>query len=111
MVRLARSITIFSKPEASALFKSARTKLKEQGLEIRLAPKLKEFGRILIVIPRRSGNAAKRNRVRRRLKSIFYEEHLFEQGQDCIVLVSRQAVELSFDTLKDLLLQAFKNAQ
>ena len=110
MARLARSISTFSKPEASALFKSARTKLKEQGLEIRLAPKLKEFGRILIVIPKRSGNAAKRNRARRRLKSIFYEERLFERGQDCMVLVGRQAIELPFFELKALLQKAYEIA-
>ena len=110
MASLARAISSFSKPEAAQLFKAARTKLKEQGLEIRLAPKFKEFGRILIVIPKRSGNAAKRNRIRRRLKSIFYEECLFEHGQDCIVLVGRQAIELSFFELKALLQKAYEIA-
>ena len=110
MPSLARSISSFSKLEAQALFQAAKTKLRDKGLEIRHAPQLKEFGRILIVIPKRSGKAAQRNRIRRRLKSIFYEERLFERGQDCIVLVGRQAIDLPFSELKALLQKAYESA-
>lgn len=105
MPRLARAISSFSRDEISALFKAARTKVQEQGLKIRIAPKTKEFGRILIVIPKRSGNAALRNRVRRRLKSIFYEERLFEGPNDYLIFVGKEAINLPFSELKDILSQ------
>ncbi|MEX0940557.1 MAG: ribonuclease P protein component [Candidatus Babeliales bacterium] len=107
---LARRISVFSKPEIQQLFKQARTCLNEQGLEVRLAPQKKEYGRILVVISRKAGNAVKRNLIRRRLKHIFYQESLFNHGLDCIVLARKEAMNLSFEQLKKLLFKAFENA-
>lgn len=108
MPSLVRSLSSFTQAEVKALFAAAKTRLKKTGLIIKLAPKISEFGRILIVTPRHCGKAAQRNRIRRRLKSIFYEERLFEHNQDCIVLVGRQAIDLSFLELKNLLLNAYE---
>jgi ribonuclease P protein component len=110
MPGLARSITLFSSAQIKTLFKKARTQFKNLGLEIRLAPREFDFGRILIVIPRSAGNAPERNRIRRRLKAIFYEEHLFEKEFDWIVLVSKQAIPLSFSQIKEILLSVLKKA-
>ncbi|MGE0207210.1 MAG: ribonuclease P protein component [Candidatus Babeliales bacterium] len=107
MPSFVRSLSQFLPHELRNLFKTAQTTLIENGLTIKLAPKSKEFGRILIVTPRKSGNAVQRNRIRRRLKSIFYQEKLFERGSDCIVFVGAQAPLLAFDDLKNLLLKAF----
>jgi ribonuclease P protein component len=105
---IARLITQFDKQEIRELFKKAQPMIKSQGLEIRLAPQILDYSRILIVTPRKAGNAVERNRIRRRLKSIFFEEKLFEQPFDCIVLVRKPAIQLSFDELKQLLKQAYK---
>jgi ribonuclease P protein component len=107
MASLVRTLSSFTKTEVKTLFDTSHTVLKKEGLIIRLAPRTKDFSRILIVIPKASGKAAQRNRIRRRIKSIFYEERLFERNQDCIVLVGRQAIALSFSDLKNLMLQAY----
>ncbi len=105
MARLARLISYFTKQEISRLFKTAKRALKHDALDILIAPQAKKVGRILVVTPRRVGSAPKRNRVRRRLKAIFYEEQLFELGCDCIIIVKKEGVDLPFDTLKMLLTQ------
>lgn len=105
---IARLITVFDKREIRELFKTAKTQVKDHGLEIRLAPKKLAYGRILIVTPRKAGNAVERNRIRRRLKSIFFEQRLYEQPFDCIVLVTKAAITLSFEELKQLLLKAYE---
>jgi ribonuclease P protein component len=62
-----------------------------------------EFGRLLVVTPRKAGNACQRNLIRRRLKSGFYEEKLFEKRKLFVVFVYKEAVDLSFDEIKSFL--------
>jgi ribonuclease P protein component len=52
------------------------------------------------------GTAPERNKVRRRLKAIFYEEKLFDQGYDCVVIVKKPGVLLTFDQWKQLLIES-----
>lgn len=108
MARVARKITQFqSKKEIDALFKRARCAVKHPGLFILIAPAQSDIGRILIIASRKVGNAPQRNKIRRRLKSIFYEEKLYEKGFDCIVIVKKEGTQLPFETLRELLLDTF----
>lgn len=107
MVCIAREITRFnSKVGIDQLFRNARRVIKHPNLHILIATAQQKIGRILIITPRKVGNAPERNKIRRRLKSIFYEEKLYEKGLDCIVIVKKKGCSLSFKELKDLLLQA-----
>ena len=74
MSRIAKDISSFTKNEVSDLFKVARCLKRFQGLVILAGTAQKDHGRILVITPRRSGSAAQRNKIRRRLKTIFYEE-------------------------------------
>jgi len=73
------------------------------SLTLLVAPKSREVGRILVVTSRKVGNAVKRNRIRRRLKAIFYEEKLYDRGYDCIVIIKKAGIELDFDELKKIM--------
>ncbi len=110
MPRIAREITRFTKKEIDKLFELARRILKSPGLTILLAPQQKNFGRILIIASRKVGTAPERNKIRRRLRSIFYEEKFYELPFDCAIIVNKHAVNLSFDELKALVHQGYKNA-
>lgn len=101
-------ISHFSEREAARLFKVAKRVLQQPTLDILLAPHKQQEGRILVVTAKKVGNAPERNTVRRRLRSIFYEEKLFEKGHDCIVIIKKGGVSLSFEQLRDLLLEAFE---
>ncbi len=108
MANIARDITKFtSKKAIDELFKKARRVIKHPGLHILIAPKAGTFGHILIIASRKTGNAPERNKIRRRLKSIFYEEKLYEKDLDCIVIVKKEGTPLPFAELKELLLKAF----
>ncbi len=106
MAKISTAIFDFSRQEITQIFKKARAALKHPGLTILVAPKTKEFGRLLVVTSRKIGNAVKRNKVRRRLKAIFYEEKLYERGLDCIVIVKQPGTELGFDDLIKIMTQA-----
>lgn len=103
------AMTIFGKHEVDALFKATIVRYKFEGLEIRLAPKFLPSGRLLVVTPRASGNAPKRNRIRRRIKSIFYENQLYQAPFDWIFLVRKEAIDLDFTQLKERTNQALAN--
>ena len=93
----------FSQQEAKRFFQKSITKKNIEGLTILLAPRVFDYGRILVITPRKSGNAPERNLIRRRLKHIFYEDKLYEKPFDCIVIISKQSIDLNFDKLKSIL--------
>lgn len=101
-----RLLTKFSKHDIQIAFQTAKRVVKIPEMEIRRASQQLDFGRILVVIPRRAGKASVRNKIKRRLKSIFYEEKLFASGYDLILLVRSGADALSFEQLKALLSKA-----
>ncbi|MEX0849178.1 MAG: ribonuclease P protein component [Candidatus Dependentiae bacterium] len=105
-----------TKNEIKTVFKKARRVLRDSGLDILLYPSPTDFGRILVVTSRKVGNAPERNRVRRRLKAIFYKEKLYEHKLDCFVIIKKSGTNYSSDQLKKILHHAFalyldKNSQ
>lgn len=102
-----KHISSFTPLEVQKIFKNAQKKVHTLGLRILISPTGNSYGRILVITPRRSGNAPQRNRIRRRLKAIFVTEKLYENKYDYIVLVHNQAIHTPFEKLKKLLLQAY----
>lgn len=102
----AGSLTRFTRRETEQLFKQIKIRVKRLGLEILLAPRSLDFGRCLISISRKAGNAPQRNRLRRRIKAIFYTQKLF-QGTFDWVLISKTAptTQLTFHQLQTLLVE------
>ena len=107
---MAQKFTQFTKKEIDQLFKSARKVLHRPGIIILLAPRTKEIGRLLAVIPRKVGNAPVRNKLRRRLKAIFYQQSFTQKPFDVIVLAKQGAADYSFDDLKAFLIEAYEHA-
>lgn len=101
-----RSLSAFTQGEIQRLFQNSERVAGVPGIEIRKAPQQREYGRILIVTPRRVGKASIRNKIRRQIKAIFYEQQLYKNGSDFAVLVRPGADSLSFDDIKQLLLTA-----
>ena len=108
-----KRISHFTKREVSQLFKKARAAIRHPGLTILCAPtspvnatNQRPPGRILVITPRKIGSAPERNRIRRRLKALFYEKKYFELGIDCIIIVKKPGIALSFAQLATLLEQA-----
>lgn len=102
--RLAAKLT---PKDIRTLFARATRVLRQPGLDVLLAPTTNSIGRILVVAARRVGNAPERNKVRRRLKSIFHEERLYQQLYDCIVIIKIGGAKLPFKDLKESLLKAY----
>jgi len=108
MPSVAKKISKFTKSEIDYLFSRARRIVKNQACTILMAPRQNQnYARVLIVVSRKVAHAPGRNLIRRRIKSIFYEEKLFTYNFDCVVIAYHKMVALSFDELKSILISAY----
>jgi ribonuclease P protein component len=106
MDSLPRKLTSFSKQEIDTLFAHSKLAFKSNGLIIYKAPATHSYGKILLIVPAKSGTAPQRNLIKRRLKSIFYERELYKRGYDLAISVRKEAMELPFTMLQTLLEKA-----
>lgn len=109
MAAIARNITQFSKQEIDNLWKNVHPALKHDGFLLLKAPRQGSIGRILIVIAKAVGNAPVRNKKRRQIKSIFYENKIYQKNFDWIIVTKKPIVQLDFQELSTLLLSAMSN--
>ena len=93
----------FSQTEIKEAFANAKLKDKIFGFKLLQAPTDHAYGKLLIVTPRKVGKACKRNKIRRRVKSIFYEERLFKIPANSILLVYKPANDINFEQIKAFL--------
>jgi len=107
MPRIAGRLTSFTQKEIADLFKHSHALSRNSIFTLLAAPQTKKLGRILIVTPRRVGSAPERNKLKRRIRALFYEEKLFEKGHDCIIIFKKGSADISFETLKRMVLEAF----
>jgi ribonuclease P protein component len=103
-----KRISRFTSKEISHIYSTARRAVRHPGLDILCTPATKDAGRILVITPGKVGTSPQRNLVRRRLKSIFYENKFFELGFDCVVIIKKPGVDLSFEKLGKLLAKALE---
>lgn len=94
----------FSKKELDSFFKQAKRVYKDQAFTILIVPKKEEFAKVLIVVPRKYGNAPQRNLIKRRIRAIFREEKLYEKPYDSSFIIRPEAKKYSFIELKKLCL-------
>lgn len=97
-----------SKKEIDQIFATTKSRIRNSGLEVLLAPKTLDAGRIIVITPKAIGNAPKRNQIRRRLKAIFHEEKLYTLLHDCVVVVRKPALNLDHQALKKILVSIIK---
>lgn len=121
-----KSLFRFSQKEVSCLFEHSTLKQNWRGLKLLQAPlkclsendcseqKLKssekticdnnkKVGKILIITPSACGNACQRNRLRRRVKSIFYSKKFYLNPVVSILIIHKNAMNLDFDQISKFL--------
>lgn len=103
------SISKFSRYEVNKLFNTVSKKKNIFGLTFLASPKSNSTARILVVTPKKCGCAAKRNRIRRRLKSLFLNNGFLEKEFDIAVIVRKEGIEKNYKELEQDLVE-FVNA-
>lgn len=102
-----KNIFSFKKNEIKQFFDVAKIKNKIPGLTLLQAPTDLQHGKVLIITPKKTGTAIKRNKLKRQIKSIVYEEKLYTKPVISILITYSKATELSFEELKTFLTKIF----
>lgn len=103
MPRYASLMRKFTREEITKFLTSSRVVLKQAGLVVRAAPAQKEWGRIVVIVPRRFGNSPQRHEFKRQVRAIFYENKLFEHGFDVAIFAYKQLQGIPFVVLQTTL--------
>lgn len=100
-----RNLFRFSESEISFLKSGCICIAKRPGLKLFVGPQEPRpgHGKILILIPKKTGNACTRNLLRRRIKNIFYQEKLWTSGIVFLLIVYKEAVDIPFSELSNFL--------
>ena len=104
---VASFITKFKYKEIKQVLKKAHYSYSSPELDIKISPPTDNIGKLLIIIPKKVGNAPARNLIRRRLKSIFYENQLYKHLHNFLVFCKPPIVNMEFEALKNTLINVF----
>lgn len=108
MVRLGRQISLWKEDERTKLLSQARPLCKSTHFDIRVLPKQGTIARLIVITPKKIGSAPYRNLLKRRARSIFYQEKLFESRNDWVIYFRPSKSILAYKTLHSKLLELFK---
>ncbi|MFZ5954355.1 MAG: ribonuclease P protein component [Candidatus Dependentiae bacterium] len=109
MMRISQNLSSFTQHEIAHFFKSSRRVYKGPSFDILCLPATKPFGRIIVITPRKIGNAPARNKIRRQIKAIFYQEQLYLNNVDCMVIIKKLPVALTLPDVTLLIKNALEN--
>lgn len=105
-----RSLFSFSRKEINEAFKEARLHATYPGITILISPlSTSTHGKLLITIPKAFGSAPERNKLRRQLKAIYYEQQLYQKPHIGIILIKKNRKKYSFEELLALMKKQFSH--
>jgi len=99
---VARRITQFSRSDIIRLMRKGRRIYSVSELDVRVYPAQQDIGRILIIIPKKVGNAPQRNSIRRRLRAVFYEYQVYTYGYDWAWFIKPEGASLSYHEVRHI---------
>ncbi len=108
MPYIAKHLSDFTQKEIAAIIRKSSRAYKSPGIDILMVPALKDFGRVIVITPRKVGNAPERNRIRRRIKALFYEHRLYEYLFDTCIIIKKPGIKYTVSELIPLIEAAFK---
>ncbi len=103
-MKIFNNISKFKKKEISFAFQNAKFFYSDENIKILISKAKLDFGKILLIFNRKTGNSPERNKIKRRARSIFFENKLFELKKNFILIGLKNIKNVSFDKLKTIFL-------
>jgi ribonuclease P protein component len=101
---IARRITLWSNKEVGGLLKKSCRLYISPEFDVKVAPTRDAIGKILIIVSSRIGAAPARNKFKRRVKALFYQEKLYQKGYHWVIFAKKPGLKLGFQALKSIIL-------
>lgn len=108
MVSLGRHISLWKKDERLKALSQARPIFRSPLFDIRILPKQDEIARIIVITPKKVGSAPYRNLLKRRSRSIFYQEKMYQSSFDWIIFFRPSKSILDYKNLHEKFVELFR---
>jgi ribonuclease P protein component len=103
MMRISQKLSSFTQHEIAHFFKSSRRVYKDPSFDILCLSAVQEYGRIIVITPRKVGNAPARNKIRRQIKALYYQHHLYHLQVDCMIIIKKLPISYTHHKLTQLI--------
>ena len=101
-------LTKFKKSEIEALFQTSSLFFRSSFFILLSAPATLPYGRVLLVVSKKIGTAPQRNKLRRRMKAIFYEHKLYLYKKDIVFIAKSSRInQMSYTELQQKITSYF----
>ena len=107
MLKPTKHISKFGKKELDQFFANAKLVKKNQAFTILKASTQHPFGKILTMVPKAYGSAPERNKLKRRIKSIFIENQFYTKKFNIVIITRPAAKNYDFSKISELIIQIF----
>lgn len=84
------------------IIKTSKRLVKNQWIDIKITPAKEREGRLIVIAPRKAGNAVARNQFKRRVRAIFREKKLNQTKFDWVFFAKPEVRSCSYKALQDL---------
>lgn len=96
--------------EVKQFFAAAKNVFRSKKCDVRIAPKTRLLGRLLVVVPASVGSAVERNVIKRRVRAVFYENNLRNSLFDWGFFVKPAGKNISYTEIKYVITTCQNNA-
>ncbi len=107
MISLGRHISLWNNDERLIALSQARPVFRSQNFDVRIMPKQGPIARLIVITPKKVGSAPMRNLLKRRSKSIFYQDKMHTSANDWIIFFLPSHSILGYEKLRSQLLELF----
>lgn len=107
MTSLGRHISLWNNDERLAALSQARPVFRSQNFDVRILPKQGPIARLIAITPKKVGSAPLRNLLKRRVKSIFYQDKMYTSANDWVIFFRPSQSVLDYEKLRSQLLELF----
>lgn len=109
MMRISQKLSSFTQHEIAHFFKSSRRVYKDPSFDILCLSATHQHGRVIVITPRKVGNAPARNKIRRQIKALYYQQHLYTYHVDCMVIIKKLPINYTQQELTHLIKKALES--
>lgn len=102
ILKVSKVISKFKKKEILDTFKKTKFAFQNEQIKILISKSNLDFGKVLLIFNRKTGNSPQRNKIKRQARAIFYQEKIYEHKVNFILIGRLDIEKIEFSKLKEI---------